>query len=130
MKPIDQTSSRFPFTGFSALIAVAALLLGASDAHARGAVAVGGGGRGFVAVRGGYGYSSGYGYGYGYPVTTTVTAAPAASQGSSLPSGYVTTLPSGAAPVVVFGKTYYFANGNYYSPIFYAGSTVYAPANP
>jgi hypothetical protein len=112
-----------------ALLVGAALLLIASRAQARGAVVARGGGGGFVAVGGSY--RAGYGYGYGYPVVVSNTpSATAPSFSSSLPSGYVAVLPAGAAPVVVFGKTYYFANGNYYAPLFYGGTTVYAPANP
>jgi hypothetical protein len=110
------------------LLIAATLLLSVTGAMAREMVAARGGavaGRGFVAARG-----YGYGYGYGYPVSTTVNVAAPAPAAPSLPSGYIATLPPGAAPVVVFGKTYYFANGNYYSPVFYAGSTGYMPANP
>lgn len=75
------------------------------------------------------------GWGWGYPVNNT----PSNSNGNrntqqaltpSLPSGYIATLPADAAPVVVFGQTYYFSSGFYYQPTTYLGQQVYKPANP
>lgn len=133
MKSIEQRFQKSSLCCLPCLLVGAALFLNASHAQARGAVVAGGDGRGFVAAGVGYraGYNSGYGYGYGYPAAgSNSTSSTANSASTSLPAGYVVSLPAGAAPVVVFGKTYYFANGNYYSPLFYAGTTVYAPANP
>ena len=86
---------------------------------------------GFVGYRAGVrsDYNSGYGYGYTAPATAAPTAT-GSNAATALPPGYVTTLPSDTAPVLVFGKTYYFSSGNYYSPICYAGRTGYMPANP
>ncbi len=75
---------------------------------------------------------AGYGYGWGYPVTTAPVNPPTVnpSRGNFLPAGCITQLPADAAPVVVFGKTYYFSSGNYYQQIVFNGLTVYQPANP
>ncbi|MEO8352954.1 MAG: hypothetical protein ABI680_14570, partial [Chthoniobacteraceae bacterium] len=80
----------------------------------------------------GYGYGAyGYGYNYNYGVTNTTNANNGTSgSNSSLPSGSLNSLPAGAAPVVIFGKTYYFANGNYYAPKIYAGRTIYVVSDP
>ena len=75
-------------------------------------------------ARAAVGYGYGYGCGYVYPATTTV------SPGPSLPAGCILTLPPGAAPVMVMGQSYFFANGNYYSAAIYGGMTVYMLANP
>lgn len=74
----------------------------------------------------------GYGYGWGYPVTTAPVNPPTVNppRGNFLPAGCITQLPADAAPVVVFGKTYYFSDGNYYQQIVFNGQTVYQPANP
>jgi hypothetical protein len=84
--------------------------------------------------------SSGFGYGYGIGVgyneaydnsylygTTTTTTTPTPSYTKS---GTLTKLPADAAPVVVFGKTYYFSGGVYYLPQTSGGRTVYVVANP
>ena len=123
MKTIDKASRKFSMICVPTLLIGVTFLLSASPAQARD----------FAGVRAGYhaGYGFGYGDIYGYPVASSaVVVAPVGSHGPSLPPGAVVTLPAGAAPVVVFGKKYYFANGNYYSPVFYGGSVVYVPENP
>jgi hypothetical protein len=123
MKTIRQSSQRFSAIYHPALILGVALLLGDSIANARD----------FVPRRAAVAVAAGYGYGYASYAYSSANFSGAGSTGhivSSLPSGYVATLPSDAAPVVVFGKTYYFSGGNYYSPVFYGGCTYYAPANP
>ena len=113
------------------LIAVSFLITGQS-VRARGFVAVGGGGRGFVAAGGGYrgGYAyRGYGY-HGYGYRGFGYGVGAAGYRSALPLGYHYGLPAGAAAVAVMGHRYYYADGVYYNPVFYGGSTVYVVANP
>jgi hypothetical protein len=85
-----------------------------------------------ISARGAAAFATGWGLGYsGYGYSSAVsTGSTGGHNYSSLPSGYVSKLPSDAAPVVVFGKTYYYSSGNYYSPVFYGGCTYYAPANP
>jgi hypothetical protein len=76
----------------------------------------------------GYGYGVGVGYAYGYDnnyYNTPETITP-----SYTLSGTLSQLPAGAAPVVIFGKTYYFANGNYYLPQTVSGKNVFVVANP
>lgn len=76
----------------------------------------------------GYGYGVGLGYAYGYDnnyYNTPETVTP-----SYTLSGTLSQLPAGAAPVVIFGKTYYFANGNYYLPQTVNGKNVFVIANP
>ena len=107
---ISQSSSGHFRVGLLIIIAGTAFLLESSGVEARG-----------------YRYAGNrYGYWYGYG--TGVGGGGASS--ATVPTGYIAALPAGAAPVIVFGKTYYFANGTYYSPEFYGGTTVYVVANP
>lgn len=110
------------------LLAGSVLCFAQSAAEARGLALAAG--RGYRAgVYRGFGYGA-FPYGYYGDTTSIQSSGSSSAPSSSLPSGALRTLPSGAAPVVVFGKTYYFANGNYYSPKMYGGSTIYVVANP
>ena len=139
---LDQSAlGRRGLTGMIPLI-VMCLLVSGQSVRARGFVAAGGGGRGFVAAGGGgrgfvaagNGYRGGYayrGYGYGgYGYRGFGYGAGAAAYHPALPAGYRAALPAGAAAVSVMGHRYYYANGFYYNPVFYGGSTVYVVTNP
>lgn len=134
----NTSQPRRSFRHSLALLTCAALVLGAAVADARGLV-VGRAGRGFVAVHPGYhhypyhgyGYGyRGYGYGWGYNNLNVTVNVPTSNPDSPYPPGTLMTLPAGSAPVVVFGKTYFFVNGTYYSPQKIAGRVVFVPANP
>jgi hypothetical protein len=111
--------------GCIALLAGAAVLQGAAEARDGRAIAAGAG------YRAGYNRNN-YGLGYGYwgiDGAVPSSGGPTDS-GTSAPTNYITKLPADAAAVIIFGQKYYFADGNYYSPVFYNGGTVYVIANP
>jgi len=132
---------------------------GGTTAVAHGTVVAGGNGNGVVVAHGtvattnvrpgftpatpvangyragyGYGYNTGYNNGYNssayYGNNNTAPVTISSNPVSSLPNGYYATLPPDAVSVVVMGQTYFFADGNYYSPMIYGGSTVFVLANP
>ena len=78
------------------------------------------------------GYRAGYGYGYNadynnsayYGNNNAASVTISSNPVSALPNGYYDTLPPDAVSVVVMGQTYFFADGNYYSPMIYGGNTV------
>lgn len=126
---IHQSSAAHFRIGLLITIAGLVFLLEGRQVEARD---FGGRGRGLAGAAIGYRYANnqnGYWYGYGYGPTVGSTGSNASSRAAAS-TNYLTTLPAGAAPVVVFGKTYYFADGNYYSPEFRGGATVYVVANP
>jgi hypothetical protein len=113
------------------LIALAILTVAPlAQAQRYGGRAVTGTVSGAGAYRGyGYGYGAGLGYGYGYGYNPVIVTTPTTYTPPPPPAPR-TTLPAGAAPVVVFGQTYYFADGTYYRAQTSGGTTVYVVANP
>lgn len=114
------------------LLLTALLLLG--SAHLAVAIGFAAGGAAFRAgaYRGyGYGYGVGLGYGYGYGYNPLIITTPAATPAPAKPAAKLrTALPAGAVPIVIFGQTYYFADGTYYRAQTSGGSTVYVVADP
>jgi len=130
MKTPRPFNRRFALLVLAAAAVAAPLVLTAPSASARD-FRVGAAGRA-IAITRTPAYANGWGW--GYPVYNTTTTAPATDTQQplvpSLPDGWIATLPSDAAPVVVFGQTYYFSSGFYYQPTTYLGQKVFKPANP